>query len=78
MAKKNDPVFALKTEVLKRLGRPKDYYDTTVHNVYNEKYRVNVYRRTPDGGTKISDSFFITSNKQGDILLSQPPIQRVY
>jgi hypothetical protein len=78
MSKKSDPVYSIKTEVLKRLGKPKDYLETTVYNVYNDKYRVNIYRRTPDGGAKISDSFFITSNKQGDILLAQPPIQKLY
>ena len=64
--------------VLDLLGKPAHYFGTTVTNVFEDKWRVNVWtqhwssvRVTPVN--KISHSFFLTI-QNGEIVNSNPPI----
>ena len=64
--------------VLGLLGKPAQFYGTTVINVFEDKWRVNVWtqhwssvRVTPVN--KISHSFFLTI-QNGEIVHSNPPI----
>ena len=60
------------------LGEPLDYFGTTVRNVFEDKWRVNVWtqhwssdRTTPTH--TITHSFFLTI-QNGEITHSDPPI----
>jgi hypothetical protein len=60
------------------LGEPLHYFGTTVRNIFEDKWRVNVWtqqwssdRTTPTN--KITHSFFITV-QNGEITHSVPPI----
>ena len=64
--------------VLDLLGKPAHYFGTTVTNVFEDKWRVNVWsqhwssvRVTPVN--KISHSYFLTI-QNGEIVHSNPPI----
>ena len=64
--------------VLGLLGKPAQFYGTTVINVFEDKWRVNVWtqhwssvRVTPVN--KISHSFFLKI-QNGEIVHSNPPI----
>ena len=64
--------------VLELLGEPANYFGTTVRNVFEDKWRVNVWtqhysseRVTPVH--HISHSFFLTI-QNGEITHSDPPI----
>ena len=64
--------------VLELLGEPLNYFGTTVRNIFEDKWRVNVWtqhyssdRTTPTH--TITHSFFITI-QNGEITHSDPPI----
>ena len=62
---------AVKSEVMKRLGRPSVDWNITAKNVFDNKWRVNVWiNNTPDGIMKqmlIKHSYFITASPEGEI-----------
>jgi|7_EtaG_2_1085326.scaffolds.fasta_scaffold00190_45 hypothetical protein len=64
--------------VLELLGKPLHYFGTTVRNVFDDKWRVNVWTQhwvsekiTPIHN--ITHSFFLTI-QNGEIVCSNPPI----
>lgn len=76
-SKKPDPVYNIKKQVLESMGKPKDLNLVTVQNVYNNKYRVNVFRNV-NGHPHITNSYFLTCDEVGGILSSSPEIAKIY
>lgn len=76
-----DPSFTVKQQVLGLLGKPKDLNQVTVQYVYSisqlDKYRVNVFRNI-NNYPHISDSYFVTCDKSGNIVTSSPEIVKQY
>jgi hypothetical protein len=69
---------AIRSGVLKALGRPAKLYAVAVVPLWGNHYRVNVV--TGDGPTevRIPDSFFVTADGAGTILGSTPRIRKLY
>jgi hypothetical protein len=68
-------VAAIRTDVLNTLGRPDDLARVDIVHVYDNRYRVNVYRHV-EGRTRMTDSFFVHDDPDG--ISSSPPIRRKY
>ena len=69
---------AVVSMVLDLLGEPVNYFGTTVRNVFEDKWRVNVWTQhwSPERVTpihNIAHSFFLTI-QNGEITHSDPPI----
>lgn len=59
------------SKVLEAVGKPKDYLMCKAMNVYDDKFRVNIYsRRYVEGieGRYISSSYFCRYNDKNDLL----------
>lgn len=59
--------------VMLKLGRPKYFRSVTALNVYNNRWRVNVWCEH-DGQRKITNSYFVSATENGEILNSIPEI----
>lgn len=60
-------------KVLDKMGKPENYLMCKAMNVYDDKYRVNIYtKRWVDDieGRSISQSYFVRYNKDGLHILS--------
>lgn len=60
-------------KVLSEVGKPAQYLMCRAMNVFDDKYRVNIYtKRLVDGidGMSISQSYFVKYNKDGLKILS--------
>jgi len=69
---------AVVSMVRELLGEPLHYYGTTVRNVFEDKWRVNVWTQHYDSERStpthiITHSFFVTI-QNGEIMHSDPPI----
>jgi len=63
--------------IFKYVEKPKDYIFCKSMNVFNDKWRVNIYsRREIEGieGKYISSSYFIKMNSTGDVEFVSPKI----
>jgi len=67
-----DPDKVVKSVMLK-LGRPKHFRSATALNVYNNRWRVNVWCEH-NGQRKITNSYFVSATENGEILNSIPEI----
>jgi hypothetical protein len=64
--------------VLTALGRPKDLHRVRAHNVYDNRWRVDVFREIKQDTFRITDSFFIVADEDGFIANSTPAIAKKY
>lgn len=73
----NSPAVA--SAVLAQIGRPRDLLKITSVNVYHNRYRVNIFRQTPeDNKTHITDTYFVVYDVEKGILESRPPLEKKY
>ena len=67
----DDVEKSVKSEVMKRLGKPSVDWNITAMNVFDNKWRVNVWiNKTPDGIMKqmlIRHSYFISVSPDGKV-----------
>lgn len=76
---KPDHAPAVIAAVFSQLGRPRDLLKATAVNVYHTRYRVNVFRQTPeDNKTHITDTYFLIWEPEKGILEARPPIEPKY
>ena len=74
---------AINTKVLKRLGKPPDFFKIDVHHLWANKWRVNVWCKGMGSGEgvvpsfNISDSFFVEVSKDNR-MSSTPRIVKKY
>lgn len=64
--------------VLKQLGRPKGLHKIATHNVYDTRWRVDVWVETKPGTVLIVHSYFIVATEGGEIVSSSPSIEKTY
>lgn len=64
---KPDFCLTVSCEVLERLGKPTDLNKIKAINIYDNAYRVNVYRNMPTG-VLITDSFFVRASDRGELV----------
>jgi hypothetical protein len=65
-------------QVVHSLGSPGDLLKVEVRPLGGDRYRVNVFVGTHVTSARISDSFFLTVDGEGNIVTSSPEIVRVY
>ena len=68
----------IRTQVVRSLGTPSDLLTVQVRPVGSERYRVNVVVGKSVTSTRISNSFFLTADAEGNILASTPKMVRQY
>jgi hypothetical protein len=70
----------VRTAVLTALGKPVDLLKVTVANVYNNRYRVNVFRAVIEDSDRVhlTDSFFVIVDDDGEVFSFRPEIVRKY
>ncbi|QDU63005.1 hypothetical protein Pan216_38790 [Planctomycetes bacterium Pan216] len=75
-----DPEAQVRTRVLDQLGTPRDLHRVDVRRLWDDHYRVNVYRALEAGPLfdklAITDSFHVVVT--GSDIHSEPLIQRRY
>jgi hypothetical protein len=64
--------------VVRSLGSPVDLLKVQVRPLGNEHYRVNVLVGKGVTSARVSDSFFLTADDEGNIVTSSPEIVRHY
>ena len=64
--------------VVHSLGSPADLLKVQVNPVGNDRYRVNVYVGKHINSARIVDSFFLTTDEEGNITTCSPKIVRLY
>ena len=73
----------IKTKVMKRLGKPPDFFEINVHHLWANKWRVNVWCKGSGSGDgvvlsyNIVDSFFVEVSKDNR-MSSTPRIVKKY
>ncbi len=68
----------IRKQVVGSLGTPDDLLSVQVRSIGGERYRVNVVVGKTVAATRISNSFFLTADAEGNILTSSPKIVRLY
>ena len=71
------------SEVMKRLGKPSVDWKITANNVFDDKWRVNVWVNSnkPDAIMKqmlIKHSYFVTASPEGEIVAVDIEIEKCY
>ena len=69
---------AIRSGVLKALGRPAKLYKVAVMPLWDDNYRVNVVTGEDPTAVRIPNSYFVTADDTGKILASTPRIQKLY
>ncbi len=64
--------------VVHALGKPKDLLKVQVRPVGNDRHRVNIFVGQDVSSGRVANSFFLTTDDEGQILASSPEIVRVY
>ena len=65
-------------DVVRSLGSPSDLLQVKVYPVGSENYRVNVMVGTSAGSARVGQSYFLTADRDGNVLTSSPKIVRLY
>jgi hypothetical protein len=74
----NDALHTLIAEqVILRLGRPTNLLFTKVHKLWEGRYRANVFVGPHVAAPTLLQSYFLTTDADGNILDSSPPIARM-
>jgi hypothetical protein len=71
-------VEAIRSGVLKALGRPAKLYKVAVMPLWDNNYRVNVVTGEDPTAVQIPNSYFVSADDAGNILGSTPRIQKQY
>jgi len=67
---------AIRASVLKDLGRPAGLFRIAVIPLWHNYFRVNVVTGEDVSSLRIPHSYFVTADDLGNILRSNPPIQK--
>ena len=68
----------IRKQVVRSLGSPEDLLRIQVQPIVGDRYRVNVFVGKDATSARIADSFFLTTDEEGQILTSSPAIVRLY
>jgi hypothetical protein len=64
--------------VLSQLGKPVDLHRVQVRRLWDGHYRVNILIGADAASAKVSDSYFLQADGDGNIVTSTPQISRHY
>lgn len=76
--KRDTPSDHIGKQVVGSLGSPGDLLKVQVRPLGSDRYRVNVFVGKEVASARISDSFFLTADDEGNIITSSPGIFRRY
>ena len=65
-------------QVMHLLGEPDDLLQVQVRPLWEHYYRVNVFVGSNSAFAKIANSFFVTTDRDGEIVASTPNILKQY
>ena len=65
-------------QLLQTLGRPTSLYRVEVRHLWAEHYRANVLVGTDATSIRVSHSFFLATDEDGNIIASAPAITKKY
>src|SRR4051794_10480027 len=68
----------IRQRVMLALGRPNDLCRVQVRELWEKRYRVNVYVGPDAVSARVAHSFFLETDDDGDIVASTPKIIRQY
>jgi hypothetical protein len=69
---------AIGRQVLEILGQPGDMCRVQVRRLWDDHYRVNIFRGADVVSARILHSFFLRTDDDGKILSSTPKIKKTY
>jgi hypothetical protein len=69
---------AIGRHVMHTLGQPGDLYAVQVRDLWDDRYRVNVFVGLDAASAKVAHSYFLVADSDGNILASTPKITRQY
>jgi hypothetical protein len=64
--------------VIQALGEPGDLLRVQVRQLWDGRYRVNVFVGADAGSARVANSFFLEADGDGNIITSTPAIRRQY
>ena len=65
-------------QVLQILGQPDALYSIAVRQLWEDRYRVNVFVGLDAAASKVAHSYFVIADADGNIIASSPVIARTY
>jgi hypothetical protein len=65
-------------QVMYALGRPVPLYRVEVRRLWEEHYRVNVFVGVDAASVRVAHSYFLVTDRDGNILACTPEITRQY
>jgi hypothetical protein len=68
----------IRSNILASLGQPVHLLKVAVLPLWGDKFRVNVWTGAQGVGNLIPHSYFVTADKRGAIVRSEPPIQKLH
>lgn len=64
--------------VLHTLGQPNDFQSVQVRHLWGDHYRVNVFAGVDVASAKVTHSYFLIADSNGNVVESTPKITRRY
>ena len=71
-------ISLVRGQVIHNLGQPADMLSVQVRPLWGTRYRVNVFVGPSVASATVSDSFFLVTDTEGNILDAAPKIKRRY
>jgi len=65
-------------QILHALGKPHDLLKVQVRPLWENYYRANVFTGKDAGSAQVADSYFLTTDGDGNIIASAPKITKKY
>ena len=65
-------------QVVQTLGSPRDLLKVQVNPLGNDHYRVNLIVGKNLASARVGDSFFLTTDEEGNVVASSPKIVALY
>jgi hypothetical protein len=65
-------------QVIHTLGEPGDLHKVQVRRLWEDHYRVNIFRGENALSAKIASSYFVEADSSGNIVASRPAITKQY
>lgn len=73
-----DVIRSLRKQVLLSLGYPGDLLQVQVRPLWEDRYRVNVFRGADVTCAKVAHSYFVATDGEGNLVKSSPNITKQY
>jgi hypothetical protein len=72
----NDLTAVITRHVMQALGIPAELQRVQVRRLWGDRYRVNVFVGKDIAATRIANSYFLTADKDGNIVEAMPTLPK--